>query len=340
MTLTACLIVRDEEQFLDGCLTSIRQITGDVVVVDTGSLDGSVDLARKHGCRVVDYAWRDDFAAARNAALQSAAGEWILSIDADERLFLQIQRDELYQILDDTDCQAFRAPVLSHVGSRSKQEFILADERIVLFRNDPHVRFSRRVHEDLSESLMARFGSRLRIGRIPVIVQHLGYLDHVVRDRAKHERNIRLLQLEIEEKGHSPWTDYCLGTEWSSRGRWEESADALERAVRHSGGAPYWELAAYTLSYCYLQRGMYDRCAQLCDLAVQRRGERGMPFVLLKEMAKWRAHASIASLLAASSAESFRSQEDCCAFILAYQQSVAELQLTMRQDGEERSRNG
>ncbi|MGO9882155.1 MAG: glycosyltransferase family 2 protein, partial [Solirubrobacteraceae bacterium] len=84
--LSGALIVRDESRVLSDCLASIREIVDEIVVVDTGSVDDSVEIARRYGARVIHHPWRDDFAQARNAALDAARGEWILYIDADERL--------------------------------------------------------------------------------------------------------------------------------------------------------------------------------------------------------------------------------------------------------------
>jgi glycosyltransferase involved in cell wall biosynthesis len=84
--ISAALIVRNEETHICDCLRSIVGLVDDIVVVDTGSGDRSREIAAAHGARVVDYEWHDDFAAARNHAIDQAAGDWILYIDADERV--------------------------------------------------------------------------------------------------------------------------------------------------------------------------------------------------------------------------------------------------------------
>ena len=84
--VTACLIVKNEEQMLGACLESVRDAVDEIVVYDTGSNDRTVQIAREAGATVVEGEWEDSFAVARNAALRHATGEWVLSIDADERL--------------------------------------------------------------------------------------------------------------------------------------------------------------------------------------------------------------------------------------------------------------
>src|SRR6185369_15137649 len=81
-------IVKDETARLAACLESVSGTVDEIVIVDTGSTDDTVELARARGARVVSWAWRDDFAAARNESLRHARGDWVLVLDADERLAL------------------------------------------------------------------------------------------------------------------------------------------------------------------------------------------------------------------------------------------------------------
>ena len=67
------MIVKNEQPFLDGCLLSLQGLVDEIVVIDTGSADASIDIARRHGARVLEYAWHDDFAAARNVGLAAAS---------------------------------------------------------------------------------------------------------------------------------------------------------------------------------------------------------------------------------------------------------------------------
>ncbi len=323
--MTGVRIFLITEEFLCECLDSILAITSDVVVIDTGSVDRTADLARDRGCRVFSYEWRDDFSAARNYGLQKAEGDWILSIDADERIHLNAAQADLDSLLERTDCQAFTAPIISYVGPGLVQARAEQDERIVLFKNNAKVRFQHRVHEDLSESLMACHGPNLKTGRLPLTIHHLGYLDPVVNARQKHARNIRLLELEIEESEPSPWVDYCLGTEWSSCGQWQKAVQPLERVVGHAALAPYWELAAHTLSYCYLQLGMPDRCIAVCDLARELEGDHQVPFAFMRKLAQWQASSSLSSMLSTLFATEFPLEEDYYAFLLAYRRAVEQL---------------
>src|SRR4029077_18021100 len=86
MLLSAAIIVKDEADHLDACLSSLHGLVDEIVVVDTGSTDGSVAVAERHGAVVAHEPWRGDFSAPRNRSLDLATGDWILYIDADERV--------------------------------------------------------------------------------------------------------------------------------------------------------------------------------------------------------------------------------------------------------------
>jgi glycosyltransferase involved in cell wall biosynthesis len=84
--VSLCLIAKDEERLLPGCLESVRGVADEIVLVDTGSTDRTRELARAAGAKVLERPWDDDFAAPRNLAAAHATGDWILPLDADERL--------------------------------------------------------------------------------------------------------------------------------------------------------------------------------------------------------------------------------------------------------------
>lgn len=184
------MIVKNEQPFLDGCLSSLKGLVDEIVIVDTGSQDASLDIARRHGVRLIEWAWRDDFAAARNVGLDAATSEWLLYIDADERL-VDTTYDGLRTGLDTPD--AFAGRVLFRVNSNST---LYREYR--LFRNDPRLRFKGAMHETITPDLEAL---RREIGAaivdVPATLHHLGYDGDMT---AKYRRNLPLLRKSVERE--------------------------------------------------------------------------------------------------------------------------------------------
>ncbi|MSS72187.1 MAG: glycosyltransferase [Candidatus Latescibacteria bacterium] len=163
--LSVCLIVRDGAQTLDACLESVKDLADEIVVVDTGSGDGTVEIARRHGAKIGHFTWCDDFAAARNASLRLATGDWTLWMDADDILPREAH-DQVRQAMARGRQEAFYF-TLENVGAdRSRYP------QLRLFPNVPGAAFERTVHEQIAPSL-----ERLGIAcvRTDIRVVHTGY---------------------------------------------------------------------------------------------------------------------------------------------------------------------
>lgn len=220
------MIVRDEEGHLADCLRSIRDLVDEIIVVDTGSTDGTRPLAQGFGARVIPFEWRQDFAAARNEALRHARGRWILYVDADERA-RPCPRDALDAVLGD------RSAVAATVRFRPQTGYTRYREPR-LFRNDPRIRFHGVIHETMLPAIHAV--CRQDGGRIvpsEVALDHVGYDGDQKR---KHARNLPLLRARLAaDPQHSySWihlarTLAATGDEGAARAAWRR-AIAIARA--------------------------------------------------------------------------------------------------------------
>ncbi len=238
-SISLCMIVRDEEAFLGPCLESVAGLVDEAVCVDTGSRDGTRELARGAGARVLERAWDDDFAAARNAALEAARGTHALVLDADERLVRRAhavlrdaarRRELVLGVLPlytathaaaDPEQVAVPNAAASGVG----RFFPLRDE----------LRFERRVHEGVASAanrLRAREGGVIE--RLDAPIVHCGDLPEVRRARGKDARNLALLERAVaEDPSDGELVGYLLN-ELTRRGD-----TARARALGESTLAPF-----------------------------------------------------------------------------------------------------
>jgi glycosyltransferase involved in cell wall biosynthesis len=226
--LSAPLIVRNEERFLEGCLRSLAGVVDEIVVVDTGSTDRSREIARACGARLHELPWTDDFAAARNHALDLARGQWILYIDADERLRPCDPR-RLRAQLRDPGHVAYQVLLHPRPGFTPYWE-------LRLFRNDPRIRFRGIIHENIWPGIedyrRARGG---RIGRSELALDHEGYEG----DQAhKHERNLPLLRRVLAEDPTRVFVWCHLASIHAARGEDGEAVAAWERALAAARARP------------------------------------------------------------------------------------------------------
>lgn len=185
--LSAVLIVRDEQDRLPLCLASLRGVVDEVVVADTGSVDETVAVAEAMGARVVHVAWTDDFAAARNAALEHARSDWVLHVDADE-VVVAADGPALRAALDTGDGLVAQ---VHHLGAEGRT----VQRRTTVFRRS-RLRWVGRVHEQL-----VPVSGPAELRPLPgLLLEHSGHLPDALAAKGTAARNARLAQLQADEE--------------------------------------------------------------------------------------------------------------------------------------------
>ncbi len=206
--LSLCMIVRNEKDNLPACLASVRGLADETIVVDTGSTDGTQDIARSFGAKVVQSDWQGDFSLARNLSLAAASGRWILWLDADDRMLEADIRAIRALVEADPDAAPKAYGLLvknSHDGGLTGSVF----NQIRLFPNRPELRFRSPVHEQILPAVEAAL---IPVEYVPIRVLHTGYSDPALA-RAKQERNKTILERQVREgQGITPVTYYTLAS--------------------------------------------------------------------------------------------------------------------------------
>lgn len=196
--LSQCMIVKNEERNIRNALSWGSKIVYEQIVVDTGSTDNTIQIAREMGATVLSFPWTNDFSAAKNFALEHAKGNWIAFLDADEAL---PEKDvkELMHVLKTIDSNRQIDVVRTRIINLGDQQEVLgisSQDRI--FRNDPNLRYRYRIHEELYHQTKKALGCQDEQDRIAIL--HTGYGKENRRGTEKGERNVRLLQRDLAEE--------------------------------------------------------------------------------------------------------------------------------------------
>lgn len=202
------MIVRNEAAHIDTCLNSVKNVVDEMIIVDTGSTDQTVEICQAAGATLLHYEWDDNFAAARNLGLEQATGDWILCLDADEEVDAE-DAAKLRNLLTETKEHMVGVQVMNYYGADPPDpNHAYLEHHYRLFRNRMGFRFKNQVHELLNVGEV--LGELNHLKSLPVKIHHYGYMDATMND--KHNRNIQILERMKLEDSSNPWIDYYLAT--------------------------------------------------------------------------------------------------------------------------------
>ncbi|MBI1936359.1 glycosyltransferase [Candidatus Woesearchaeota archaeon] len=294
-SISLCMITKNEEDNLEYCLNSAKDIADEIIVVDTGSTDKTKAIAKKFDARVFDFKWVDDFSAARNESLRHATKDWILVLDADERLDKGSLK-MVTELTSDKNNDAFLflqknctndASIAGFVNEGHKNDgksyagwygsFIAR-----LFRNKKGFEFEGTVHELVEPSIERKNG---RISAANVVLSHYGNAEP---EAVKKKRRFYLgLCMEKVRRNPDASSYYELGVLQKENGDLEDAVKSLKKAVElsHGHGLALYELgviserqknyddainyyteslrarnsseAYHSLGVCYMKKGMH-----------------------------------------------------------------------------------
>lgn len=235
MSISLCMIARNEDQHIGRCLASVCRYVDEMVVVDTGSADETPQIAQQWGARVYRTTWENDFSKARNLSLDKSGGDWVLFLDCDEEL-MPGSGEMLRQVVQREEMEAYFALVVNQTGGGGSLEI----PSIRLFRNRNCFRFEGKIHEQIVPSIVKHYG-REAIEHSEIRIMHHGYNAQMVNMAVKARRNLSIL-LQYEESEKNGFYYYNLGSEYLRLNQPEQAVINFERAVEetpaHQGYAP------------------------------------------------------------------------------------------------------
>lgn len=211
LRLSVCLIARNEQVSLPRALRSVVSVADEIVLVDTGSTDRTVEVALDCGARVLSFAWIDDFSAAYNHCLNHAQGQWILLLDADEELLAE-SREELLHCMAQEDVLAYTV-LRQDLVDAARPDLFTEMIHTRLFRNRPSLRYVGRIHHRFitSPEQLAQ-NEQKRIANSSIRLRHYGY--STGQGQAKLARAARLMELELQDRPGQFYYLVELGRTW------------------------------------------------------------------------------------------------------------------------------
>jgi tetratricopeptide (TPR) repeat protein len=247
--ISLCMIVKNEERFLAECLESVKGIVDEINVVDTGSTDRTVEIARSYGANVIFREWRKDFAWARNEALAMATRRWTLVLDADEEL--ERESSGLLKSLRTTP--AGLACVYINIVNLIQDATglgTMSHRLIRIFPTNPLLRYKGVIHESLAR---IDEGEMLAV-LTPIAILHKGYTNEMLTGRDKDTRNKPLISRAYEENGDDPFALFNFGNSAICSGNVEVGVAVLERMLaEHEAPKLYYPLAYLMLAQTYCE---------------------------------------------------------------------------------------
>ncbi|MEH1906999.1 tetratricopeptide repeat protein [Nostoc sp.] len=228
MKLSLCMIVKNEAATLPKCLNSVRKVVDEMVVLDTGSIDHTPNIAQQLGAKVYHFKWCNDFSAARNAALKYVTGDWILVLDADEtltptivpQLREAIARDE-YLLIN---------LVRQEVGAEQSPYSLVSR----LFRNHPDIRFDRPYHALVDDSVSAILTKEphWQVGYLPgVALLHTGYQKSAIAQNNKYAKAATAMSGFLATHPDDPYVCSKLGALYVETGKISQGMELLRRGI-------------------------------------------------------------------------------------------------------------
>ncbi|MCK6206016.1 glycosyltransferase [Bacillus infantis] len=226
--ISLCMIVKNESKVLRRCLESVVGIIDEIIIIDTGSSDGTQELAMEYTDKVYEIKWNENFSEARNYAASKASGEWILVLDADEYIYKDHLIEAISYLKNSSELlDIYAVNIMNFVGDNG--ENVIQHKHVRFYRNNKKIEFFRSVHEQLK---YIDDRTEMRIGVLPsLIIFHTGYLRNTVNEKNKNIRNRTLIKQELKQT-NTGFDLYNLANELRSTGENEEALKIYIKAYQ------------------------------------------------------------------------------------------------------------
>ncbi len=233
-TISLCMIVKNEEKFIEQCLSSVISIVSEIIIVDTGSTDKTLLLAEPFHPKIYKYNWDNDFGSARNYSLAQATGDWILVLDADESIYNE-DLEKLNSIIQTTKYNGIGLKFHNFIEENSEENYN-THIGVRVFRNH-YFYYKGCIHEQLTS---IHDETPYNIQTTDIRVRHYGYLKSNAGEK-KHNRNVPIIQKLLDENPNDSFQLFNMGNEYMSQGDYSKALEYFEKSYLNKD---------VTLAYC------------------------------------------------------------------------------------------
>ncbi|MGL5753903.1 MAG: tetratricopeptide repeat-containing glycosyltransferase family 2 protein [Paraclostridium sp.] len=225
-SLSICMIVKNEEKNIARCLESIKEIADEIIIVDTGSSDKTIDICKKYNVKLINYEWNNNFSEARNVSLEHATKDYILCLDADEEI-PKSALSKIIKLLSQSNLvQGYFLRLVNIINKTNMGEYIV----FRLFENNPNYRFKGKIHEQIANEIQ-QFNGKDCTEMTDIEIYHYGYDSKHSDINKKYERNINILK-SYDEKEKDSYYFYVLGNEYSRISDFPNAIESYENAIK------------------------------------------------------------------------------------------------------------
>jgi glycosyltransferase involved in cell wall biosynthesis len=287
ISIGAAIITKNEEKNIVRCLNSLIEICNQIVVVDTGSSDKTIEIVTPKGVNLFYKKWSNDFSEARNYAIRHLHTDWILSIDADEEIVENNMSAELNNIIQNNG----NVGGVSVIINNFLDEDLLTSKKhnyTRIFRNDKRIMFEGKIHEQVATSIK---NIGLQIVESNIIINHFGYIGKNIE---KEGRNRDLLVEEINKNSEDDFLKYHLAMTDFSIGNKDEAFKLLSELIASNTLSDIQnEEIRIKLGQIFLEKNEFEKAAEILDFKANnidneglRKNILGIAYIYLKDIEK------------------------------------------------------
>ncbi|WP_313162765.1 glycosyltransferase family 2 protein [Sedimentibacter sp.] len=260
MYISQCLIAKNEEENIEYCLSHLKSVVNEQIVIDTGSTDRTVEIAESLGAKVFHFEWIDDFSAARNYALDKAKGSWIIFLDCDE-YFDDNSIPLIKNYIEVINGEKHIDGILSEFINIDKDKNVISTVKNIsarIFRNKENIRYKNKIHEFLADLGRKEFDFNVVCydGSKELKILHTGYDKTVVREKNKNERNITMLKKELSKNPEDLKLNVYVSQSLYMNGEYMEALNYGLQSLKYMD--KYKDEEYYPLIYRGIMSSMYS----------------------------------------------------------------------------------